>query len=71
MRAPHYLIRDRDRIYGSVVTRRLRAMGVRDRSTAPDSPWQNGFAERLIGSIRRECLDRINASAPDSAKPVG
>ena len=40
--APHYLIRDRDRIYGSVVTRRLRAMGIRDKPTAPASPWQNG-----------------------------
>src|SRR6202040_3769970 len=57
--APHYLIRDRDRIYGSVVTRRLRAMGIRDKPTAPAAPWQNGFAERLIGSIRRECLDHI------------
>jgi transposase InsO family protein len=57
--APRYLIRDRDRIYGSVVTRRLRAMGIRDKPTAPASPWQNGFAERLIGSIRRECLDHI------------
>ena len=57
--APHYLIRDRDSIYGAVVTRRLRAMGIRDRPTAPSSPWQNGFAERLIGSIRRECVDHI------------
>jgi transposase InsO family protein len=57
--APHYLIRDRDRIYGIVVTRRLRAMGIRDKPTAPASPWQNGFAERLIGSIRRECVDHI------------
>jgi transposase InsO family protein len=57
--APHYLIRDRDRIYGSVVTRRLRGMGIRDKPTAPASPWQNGFAERLIGSIRRECVDHI------------
>jgi transposase InsO family protein len=57
--APRYLIRDRDQIYGSAVTRRLRAMGIRDRPTAPASPWQNGFAERLIGSIRRECLDHI------------
>ena len=57
--APRYLIRDRDRIYGSVVTRRLRAMGIRDKPTAPASPWQNGFAERLIGSIRRECVDHI------------
>jgi len=45
--------------YGSVVTRRLRAMGIRDKPTAPASPWQNGFAERLIGSIRRECVDHI------------
>jgi transposase InsO family protein len=53
------MIRDRDRIYGTVVTRRLRAMGIRDKPTAPASPWQNGFAERLIGSIRRECLDHL------------
>jgi transposase InsO family protein len=53
------MIRDRDRIYGPVVTRRLRAMGIRDKPIAPASPWQNGFAERLIGSIRRECLDHV------------
>ena len=57
--APRYLIRDRDRIFGSVVTRRLRSIGIRDRPTAPASPWQNGVAERLIGSIRRECVDHI------------
>src|SRR5882672_11131909 len=57
--AARYMIRDRDRIYGIVVTRRLRAMGIRDKPTAPASPWQNGFAERLIGSIRRECVDHI------------
>jgi hypothetical protein len=57
--APQYLIRDRDRIYGTIVTRRLRAMGIRDKPTASASPWQNGFAERLIGSIRRECVDHI------------
>src|SRR5258708_830790 len=57
--APRYMIRDRDRIYGTVVTRRLRAMGIRDKPIAPASPWQNSFAERLIGSIRRECLDHI------------
>jgi len=56
---PQYLIRDRDRVYGNVVTRRLRAMGIRDKPTAPASPWQNGFAERLIGSIRRECVDHM------------
>jgi hypothetical protein len=57
--APRYMIRDRDRVYGIVVTRRLRAMGIRDTPTAPASPWQNGFAERLIGSIRRECFDHV------------
>src|SRR5882757_7826308 len=57
--APHYLIRDRDQTYGAIVTRRLRAMGIRDKPTAPASPWQNGFAERLIGSIRQECVDHI------------
>jgi transposase InsO family protein len=57
--APRYMIRDRDHIYGTVVTRRLRTMGIRDKPTAPASPWQNGFAERLIGSIRRECLDHV------------
>ena len=57
--APHYLIRDRDRIYGTIVTGRLHAMGIRDKPIAPASPWQNGFAERLIGSIRRECIDHI------------
>src|ERR1700694_374084 len=60
--APGYIIRDRDRIYGAVVTRRLRAMGIRDKPIAAASPWQNGFAERLIGSIRRECLDHIIVS---------
>jgi len=57
--APHCLIRDRDQIYGAIVTRRLRAMGIRDKPTAPASPWQNGFAERLIGSIRRQCVDHF------------
>jgi transposase InsO family protein len=57
--APRYMIRDRDCIYGAVVTRRLRAMGIRDKPIAPASPWQNGFVERLIGSIRRECVDHI------------
>ena len=57
--APGYMIRDRDRIYGTVITRRLRAMGIRDKPITPASPWQNGFVERLIGSIRRECVDHI------------
>src|SRR5262245_27599859 len=57
--APRYLIRDRDGIYGVAVTRRLRAMGIRDKPIAAGSPWQNSFAERLIGTIRRECVDHI------------
>ena len=52
--APRYLIRDRDTSYGVTVTRRLRAMGIRDRPISPRSPWQNGHVERLIGSIRRD-----------------
>jgi transposase InsO family protein len=57
--APRYPIRDRDQIYGTVVARRLRAVGIRDKPTAPASSWQNGFAERLIGSSRRECVDHF------------
>jgi len=56
---PRYLIRDRDGIYGAAVTRRLRAMGIRDKPIAPSSPWQNAYVERLIGTIRRECLDHM------------
>jgi transposase InsO family protein len=57
--APRYLVRDRDCVYGEVTLRRLRAMGIRDKPIAPASPWQNSFAERLIGSIRRECVDHF------------
>lgn len=57
--APKFLIRDRDGAYGQLLMRRLRAMGIRDRPTAPRSPWQNGYVERLIRSIRRECLDHL------------
>jgi transposase InsO family protein len=57
--APAYLVRDNDRAYGQVFTARVRAMGVRDRPITPGSPWQNGIAERLIGTLRRECLDQV------------
>lgn len=57
--APRYLIRDNDGAYGHIFIRRVRAMGIRDRPISPGSPWQNGIAERLIGTLRRECLDHI------------
>src|ERR1700716_1047745 len=57
--APRYIIRDRDAVYGDVFIRRLRAMSIRDRPTAPRSPCQNGYCERAIGSIRRDCLDHV------------
>jgi transposase InsO family protein len=57
--APRYLVRDRDAVYGHVVRRRLRGLGIRDRPTAPRSPWQNAHVERLIGSARRECIDHV------------
>jgi transposase InsO family protein len=57
--APRYLIRDRDAAYGEEVRRCLRALRVAEVVTAPRSPWQNPFVERLIGSVRRECLDRV------------
>jgi transposase InsO family protein len=56
---PRYLVRDRDSVYGDAFIRRLWAMGIRDRPTVPRSPWQNGYCERLIGSIRRDCLDHV------------
>jgi transposase InsO family protein len=56
---PRYIVRDRDAVYGDVFIRRLRAMGIRDRPTAARSPWQNGYCERAIGSVRRECLDHV------------
>jgi hypothetical protein len=69
--APQHLIRDRDRIYGAIVTRRLRAMGIRDKPTASASPWQKGFAERLIDDPARVCgpFRRLGrgASAPNPA----
>ena len=57
--APRFLIRDNDVKFGAVFKRRVRAMGIRDRPTSFRSPWQNGYAERVIGTIRRECLDHM------------
>jgi len=58
-KARRHLIRDQDRVYGAVVARRLRARGFRGKPIAGASPWQNGITKRLIGSIRRECVDHI------------
>ena len=58
-KAPQYLLRDRDSIYGSEFQRRVKSMGIEEVLTAPRSPWQNAFVERLIGSIRRDCLDHV------------
>ena len=57
--APSYLVRDNDGAYGHVFIRRLQAMGIRDRPIARRSPWQNGYVERFIGTVRRECLDHF------------
>jgi integrase-like protein len=57
--APRYLVRDNDAAYGQAFTNRIRTMGIRDRPIAPRSPWQNPYVERLIGTLRRECLDHV------------
>jgi transposase InsO family protein len=55
--APRYLLRDRDGLYGGEFSSRVQSMGIREVKTAPRSPWQNPYVERLIGTLRRECLD--------------
>ena len=57
--APKYLIRDNDRVFGAVFKAYVRAIGIRDRPTSFRSPWQNGYVERLIGSVRRECTNHL------------
>ena len=57
--APRYLLRDRDAVYGVVFSSRAQAMGIHEVKTAPRSPWQNPYVERLIGTLRRECLDHV------------
>src|ERR1700730_7131991 len=59
--APKYLIRDNDRAFGGAFKAQVRAMGIRDRPTSFRSPWQNGYVERLIGSVRHECTDHLIA----------
>ena len=57
--APTYLLRDNDGAYGQAFKRRVRTMGIRDRPISPRSPWQNPYVERLIGTLRRDCLDHV------------
>jgi transposase InsO family protein len=57
--APTYLVRDNDGAYGQAFISRVRAMGIRDRPISPRSPWQNPYVERLIGTLRRDCLDHV------------
>jgi putative transposase len=57
--APRFMIRDHDCIFGDQFRRRVRGLGIEEIVTAPRSPWQNPYAERLVGSVRRECLDHV------------
>jgi putative transposase len=57
--APRYLLRDRDAVYGVAFSRRVQTMGIHEVKTAARSPWQNPYVERLIGTLRRECLDHV------------
>jgi transposase InsO family protein len=67
---PRYVLRDRDSIYGESFRKRVQAMGIREVLTAPQSPWQNPYVERLIGSIRRECLDHIIVLSESSLRRI-
>src|SRR4030095_9333280 len=68
--APRYLLHDRDCIYGAAFHQRVGEMGILEVRTAPRSPWQNGYAERFIGSLRRECLDHIIIFNESSLKRI-
>jgi putative transposase len=68
--APRWLHRDRDRIYGEVFQHRLAGMGIAEAVSAPASPWQNPYVERLIGSIRRECLNHVIVINEADLRPV-
>jgi len=68
--APRYRIRDRDTIYGEAFHRQARALRIEEVPTAPRSPWQNPYAERVIGSIRRECLDHVVVLSPTHLRRI-
>lgn len=68
--APKYLMRDRDSIYGIIFRNRIKYMGIKEVISAAKSPWQNPFIERLIGSIRRDCLDHVIVLNEDHLKRI-
>ena len=68
--APRYLLHDRDAIYGEAFRQRVSEMGIQEVLTAPRSPWQNAYAERFIGSLRRECLDHIIVFSESSLRRI-
>ena len=68
--APRYLLHDRDCIYGAAFHERVGEMGIREVLTAPRCPWQNAYAERFIGSLRRECLDHMIVFDESSLKRI-
>ena len=68
--APRFLLRDRDGKYGPEFIRRVSSMGIEEVKTGPRSPWQNCYAERLIGSIRQDCLDHVIALNPQHVRRV-
>ena len=67
---PRFLLRDRDGIYGRLFSRQAAALGIREVVTAPRSPWQNAYVERVIGSIRRECLNHVIVLAERQLKRI-
>jgi putative transposase len=68
--APRWLLRDRDAIYGEAFRRRVAGMGISEVVSSPSSPWQNPYVERLIGSVRRECLDHVIVVSPTHLRHV-
>lgn len=68
--SPKYLLRDRDKVYGDWFRKRVKDMGIEEVLTAPHSPWQNPYSERLNGSIRRECLDHVIVSSENHLRRI-
>jgi len=67
---PKYLLRDRDSTYGAFFRSRVKNMGINEVISVPQSPWQNPFVERVIGSIRRECTDHVIAFNSSHLKSI-